>query len=245
MTDFFGNYFGVAIEKSEDMVLMGKCIFVTGTGTDVGKTYVTALIVKKLREMGIAAGYYKFAASGEEIENIPADAWHVKKIAGLPDKKFVSYSYKESVSPHLAAKLENRPIEISVLEKDFNIAKNNFDFLVVEGSGGIICPLRWDNERIILSDVVKKFNLPTIIVADSGLGTINATVLTVEHLRAKNIPIKGVILNRFNEKSLLDVDNEKMIGELTGLPIIAKVPVNASEIELEIVDFNFLAESPE
>ena len=212
--------------------MMGKCIFVTGTGTDIGKTYVTALLIKKLRGMGISAGYYKFAASGEEIDNIPADAWHVKKIADLPDEKFISYSYKEAVSPHLVAKLENRPIEFSVLEHDFKVARNNFDFLVVEGSGGIICPLRWDDEKIILSDLVKHFDLPTIIVADSGLGTINATVLTVEYLRAKNIPIKGIILNRFDENRLIDVDNEKMIIELTNLPIIAKVPLNASEIEL-------------
>ena len=228
-----GGNFGVASQKSGDMVLMGKCIFVTGTGTDIGKTYVTALLIKKLRGAGISAGYYKFAASGEEIDNIPGDAWHVKKIADLPDEKFVSYSYKESVSPHLAAKLEKRPIEISVLEQDFNAARNKFDFLVVEGSGGIICPLRWDEEKIILVDVVKKFNLPTIIVADSGLGTINATVLTAEYLRAKNIPIEGVILNRFDEKSLLDLDNEKMIVALTGLPIIAKVPENASMIEIK------------
>ena len=212
---------------------MGKCIFITGTGTDIGKTYVTALIVKKFRETGISAGYYKFAASGEEIDNIPADAWHVKKVADLPDEKFVSYSYKEAVSPHLAAKLEKRPIKFSVLERDFNTARNKFDFLVVEGSGGIICPLRWDDEKIILVGVVKKFNLPTIIVADSGLGTINATVLTAEYLRAKNIPVKGIILNRFDENRLIDVDNEKMINALTDLPIIAKVPVNASTIEFE------------
>lgn len=215
---------------------MEKCIFVTGTGTDVGKTYVTALIIKKLRETGISAGYYKFAASGEEIDNIPADAWHVKKIANLPDEKFVSYSYKEAVSPHLAAKLQNRPIEFSVLERDFNKAKNAFDFLVIEGSGGIICPLRWDDEKIILADVVKKFNLPVIIVADSGLGAINATVLTAAYLRAKNIPIKGIILNKFNEKCLVNVDNEKMIAELTDLPIIAKVPADASEIEIDLKD---------
>ena len=211
---------------------MSKCIFVTGTGTDVGKTFVTALLIKNFRARGISAGYYKFAASGEEIDNLPADAWHVKKIANLPDEKFVSYSYKESVSPHLAAKIENHPIEISVLERDFITAQKNFEVLVVEGSGGILCPLRWDDKKILLSDVVKKFNLPTIIVADSGLGTINATVLTAKFLQAENIPVRGVILNRFREKSLLALDNEKMISELTGLLIIARVPVNASEIEL-------------
>ncbi|MBQ4403354.1 MAG: dethiobiotin synthase [Selenomonadaceae bacterium] len=209
---------------------MSNCIFVTGTGTDVGKTFVTALIVKKLRGMGINASYYKFAASGEEIDKLPADAWHVKIAANLPDEKFVSYSYKESVSPHLAAQLENRPIEIPMLERDFKAAQKKFEFLVVEGSGGIICPLRWDNQRIFLADLVKKFGLPVIIVADSGLGAINATVLTVEYLRAKNIPTRGVVLNRFRTESLIDVDNEKMIAALTGLPIIAKVPVNATEI---------------
>ena len=190
--------------------MKSKCIFVTGTGTDVGKTYVSALLVKKLRESGIAASYFKFAASGEEIDDIPADAWHVKKISDLPDKKFVSYSYKESVSPHLAAKLEKRPIEFSVLERD------------VEGSGGIICPLRWDDEKILLVDVVQRFNLSVIIVATSGLGAINSAVLTAEYLRGKNIQARGFVLNRFDEKSLIDVDNEKMIGEFTGLPIIAQ-----------------------
>ena len=207
-----------------------NCIFITGTGTDVGKTYVTALIVKKLRGAGINAGYYKFAASGEVIDNMPVDAWHVKTVANLPAGKFVSYAYKEAVSPHLAAQLENRPIELSVLERDFETARNKFEFLVIEGSGGIICPLRRDNPRIILVDLVKRFGLPVIIVADSGLGAINATVLTTEYLRAKNIPTRGVVLNRFDAESIIDVDNAKMIAELTDLPIIAKVPVNATEI---------------
>ena len=84
--------------------------------------------------------------------------------------------------------------------------------------------------------LAEKFNLPVIIVADSGLGAINATVLTAAYLRAKNIPIKGIILNRFNEKCLVNVDNEKMIAELTDLPIIAKVPADASEIEIDLKD---------
>ena len=213
---------------------MDKSIFITGTGTDVGKTYVTALIVKKLRDAGINAGYYKFAASGEIIDNVPSDAWHVKKVANLPDENFVSYAFKEPVSPHLAAQLNNRPIELSMLERDFNTARDNFDFLVVEGSGGIICPLRWDDKKIFLDDLIKRFELPVIIVADSGLGAINATVLTAEYLRAKNIPVKGIILNRFRAESLIDVDNEKMIAALTSLPIIAKVLVDAQDIKEDL-----------
>ena len=168
------------------------------------------------------------------IDNIPADAWHVKKVANLPNANFVSYAFKEPVSPHLAAQLNNRPIELSMLERDFNTARDNFDFLVVEGSGGIICPLRWDDKKIFLDDLIKRFELPVIIVADSGLGAINATVLTAEYLRAKNIPVKGIILNRFRAESLIDVDNEKMIAALTSLPIIAKVLVDAQDIKEDL-----------
>ncbi len=194
-----------------------KNLFVTGTGTDVGKTYVTDLIISKLRGAGFSAGYYKAAASG--IEKIPAG-------------KNVSYAYKDAVSPHLAAKLANRPIEFSIIERDFAEMSARFEFLTVEGSGGIICPLRWDSEHLLLEDLIQRLNLPVIIVALAGLGTINSTVLTVEHLRAKNIPVKGIILNRFHAASLMENDNAAMIGEMTGVPIIATVAENATQIEI-------------
>ena len=91
---------------------MAKGIFVTGTGTDVGKTYVTALIVKKLADAGIHAGYYKAALSGaESIEE--SDAGYVKKIAGITqeDSSLLSYLYQNAVSPHLAARIEGNPVD--------------------------------------------------------------------------------------------------------------------------------------
>ena len=213
-----GGDFGGTLQEGGAVVLSDKSIFVTGTGTDIGKTYVSDLIIKKLRDAGYTAGYYKAAASG--VENVPAD-------------KFVSYVYKDAVSPHLAAKIAKRPIDFSVIERDFYLTRNKFDFLVVEGSGGIICPLRWDNQHLILDDVVKRLNLPVIIVADSGLGTINATALTVEHLINKKIPVKGLILNRFQSGNLLHIDNEKMLIEMLNLPIIAKVPENATALDID------------
>ena len=88
---------------------MGKALFITGTGTDIGKTYVTGLIVKKLRDAGLNGGYYKAALSGaDEDENgnlLPGDALFVKEMAGIDEQteNLVSYIYKEAVSPHLAA----------------------------------------------------------------------------------------------------------------------------------------------
>ena len=218
------------------MKKMGKSIFVTGTGTDSGKTFVTALIVKKFIDAGFSAGYYKAAASGEEIEEIAADAFNVKKISGLncDMKNFVSYSFKNSVSPHLAAKIENRPINFSVIEKDFMNAKNKFEFLTVEGSGGIICPLRFDEKILMLDDVIKNLNLSVLVVVDSKLGAINSAVLTVEHLRTKKISVKGLIFNRFDEKILMHVDNKKVIEKITNLPTIATVEKNSAELKVDI-----------
>ena len=215
---------------------MSKKIFVTGTGTDVGKTFVTALMVKKLRDNGISAGYYKAAASGDEIENMPADAFYVKKIADLncDSKKFVSYSYTEAVSPHLAAKISNRPIELSVIKSDFAAAEKSFDFLTVEGSGGIVCPLRFDDEILMLDDVIKALSLSVVVVIDSKLGEINSAVLTIEHLISKKIPVKGLIFNRFDADNLLHADNKAVIERLTNLPVIATVKRNAAEIDISV-----------
>ncbi len=218
---------------------MGKCIFITGTGTDIGKTYVTGLLVKKLRDSGRKAGYYKAALSGAEPDAAgrlqPGDALHVKVTAGIDEKveNLVSYVYREAVSPHLAAKLNHEPIDFVKVERDFQRARAAYDFLTMEGSGGIICPLRWDEqEHMILDDLVQKLGLSVLIIADAGLGTINSAVLTIEHLRARKIPIQGVILNNFHPGDLMEEDNRKMIEELTGVRVIAVVKPGDTELEL-------------
>ena len=108
---------------------MAKGIFVTGTGTDVGKTYVTALIVKKLADAGIHAGYYKAALSGaESIEE--SDAGYVKKIAGITqeDSSLLSYLYQNAVSPHLAARIEGNPVDPETVKADFDRVKREYDY---------------------------------------------------------------------------------------------------------------------
>lgn len=145
---------------------MAKGIFVTGTGTDVGKTYVTALIVKKLADAGIHAGYYKAALSGaESIEE--SDAGYVKKIAGITqeDSSLLSYLYQNAVSPHLAARIEGNPVDPETVKADFDRVKREYDYVTVEGSGGIVCPIRWDEEHeILLEDIVKMLHLNTLVI---------------------------------------------------------------------------------
>lgn len=219
---------------------MAKGIFITGTGTDVGKTYVTALIVKKLKEAGVKSAYYKAAVSGNirgEHGLIPGDAAHVKEISGIaqPLEEMVPYIYEQAVSPHLAARQEGNPIELSIVIQGYGDLAEKYEYITMEGSGGILCPLRYDDkEEIWLEDVVEALHLPCIVIADAGLGTINGTILTIEYLKKKNIEVKGVILNHFHAGAVMEEDNRSMIEKRGGIPVIACVPDKAETIEISI-----------
>ena len=216
---------------------MGKALFVTGTGTDIGKTYVTGLIVKCLRDAGLSAGYYKAALSGAEVAAdgtlLPGDALHVARVAGLDAADVtVSYVYRDAVSPHLAAQIEHRPMDFAKVAQDYRRAKERTDYLTVEGSGGIICPLRWDDdEHVVLDDLAVRLGLAALVVADAGLGTINAAVLTAEHLHARGIPLRGFIFNNWHG-GLMQEDNVRMVEEITGTRVLARVPHGAAELPM-------------
>lgn len=221
---------------------MAKGLFITGTGTDVGKTYVTGLLLKKLRKAGLNAGYYKAAASGNERRPdgslVVGDAAEICRLSGLTDapESLVSYVYETAVSPHLAAKLEGNPAVITKIMKDYAALSAKFDFIAAEGSGGIVCPIRWDeDERLLLEDVIHALGLPAVIVADAGLGTINHVVLTVEYARAHAIPIRGILLNRYRDSEMTR-DNRRMIEALTGVKVVGVVRPDADEIEADLED---------
>ena len=215
---------------------MTKGIFITATGTDVGKTYISALIVKKLREIGLNCGYYKPALSGAEIFNgeiIPGDCDYVFKQAriSLNPSDYVSYIYKEPVSPHLAAELENKPIKLEKIKKDFEHIKQKFDYIVVEGAGGIACPFNLWQEKLMLTDVIKALGLDIIIVSCATLGTINSTLLTVEYAKQHCITVKGIILNSYDKNDFMHIDNKKQIEALTGIKVVSTVTHNSKTVE--------------
>ena len=215
-----------------------KGYFVTATGTDVGKTFITGLLVKKWRDSGIDAGYYKAALSGAELRDgkwIAGDADYVKRIANLPDtqEQLVSYVYKEAVSPHLAAQKEGNPVELSKVQADFNAACSRHEFIFAEGSGGIICPIRYDDQKIFLEDIIK--TLPLLIVTTAALGSINACVLTIEYARSRGLDIRGIIVNRYGCSGNFEMedDNIRMMQDLTGLEILAKVKEGDSDLGVD------------
>ncbi len=219
---------------------MSRNLFITGTGTDIGKTYVAGLIVKKLAEAGKNPGYYKAAMSGNERRAdgtlIPGDALFVRQTSGIaqPLEEMCPYVYAHAYSPHLASRIEGNPVVMDVVKQGFSTVCGKYDFVTVEGSGGILCPICFDEAKIQLEDVVKELGLASIIVADAGLGTINSVVLTVEYMQAKNLPVKGMMFNHFHPGSVMEEDNISMCEYMTGLSTLAKVKDGDTELDIDV-----------
>lgn len=219
---------------------MSKALFVTGTGTDTGKTYITCLIVKKLQEAQKNPAYYKAAMSGNDRRPngtlIPGDALAVQTMSGI-DQSLTSmcpYVYEHAYSPHLASRLEGNPVVMDIVTHGFADVAADYDYVTVEGSGGILCPICFDEARIQLEDVVKELHLSSILIADAGLGTINSVVLTAEYMKTHGLPLKGIIFNHYHPGDVMEDDNIFMCEHMTGLPTLAKVQDGDTELDMNI-----------
>ena len=219
---------------------MSKNIFVTGTGTEIGKTYVAGLLVKKLHEAGEKSAYYKAAMSGNDKDAdgnlIPGDAKFVKELAGIDQdlNEMCPYIYEKAYSPHLAAQIEGNPVNLDYVVEKLRDLEKKYDYITLEGSGGILCPLRFDDEEIYLEDFVKKAKLSSIIVADAGLGTINNLVLTAFYMKEKGMKVKGIIFNNFIPGDVLQEDNIKMCQHMSGLKVLACVKKGDKDLDIDV-----------
>ncbi len=218
---------------------MSKSLFVTGTGTDIGKTYITGLILKKLNAITNSAAYYKAAMSGNERdasgELVPGDAVYVKNISGIdqPLEDMCPYVYENAYSPHLASRIEGNHVRMDVVKKGYEKLCGRYGYITAEGSGGIMCPICFDESLIMLEDVINELGMGCVIVADAGLGTINSVVLTAKYMMMKKIEIRGIIFNKWNPDDIMHMDNLKMCEFMTGVKVIACVEENSVDIDID------------
>lgn len=197
---------------------MTQSFFIAGTDTDVGKTLISAILT-----LASNAYYWKPIQSGTtrllsssknvEIDDGIQDRDAVKKITGLPEHHFLktNYALKASLSPDQAAALEN--ITINMDECEMPMTSHH---IIVEGAGGVYVPL---NQEKCLLDLMKKLNLPIIVVSRGTLGTINHTLLTIDVLRQRGLTIQGVI---FSGK--LNLDSQKAIESWGKIRTLFHVP---------------------
>ncbi|MCA1766524.1 MAG: dethiobiotin synthase [Desulfobulbaceae bacterium] len=210
-----------------------KTLFITATDTGVGKTMVSGLLLGFLRDKGIDAGYQKWASTGAR-ENCP-DLTTCLKISGLKPEpglldRQAPYRFAFPASPHLAAELEKRKIEPARIIAAYREMTKRHEVLVVEGVGGLLVPL---NRDLLLVDLVARLRLPVIVVARSGLGAINHTLLTIEALKAREIGIAGAIFtDSADEDEVIVRDNMRFIAETGGIEVLGRLPYCPEKKEL-------------
>lgn len=206
-------------------------IFVTGTDTEVGKTYVSALIARQLKQQGVRVGVYKPAASGC-LENddgtlFSEDADTLWNAAGKPAtvNHVCPQMFRAPLAPHISAKAEGKEINRELLAEGIEYWQQNSDFIIVEGAGGLMSPISNDD---FVADLAYEFGFPLIVVVANKLGCINHTLQTLITAASyeDGIPIAGIIVNNVNPLGTNDqslVSNPAEIERVCIPPILATV----------------------
>ncbi|RJS61534.1 dethiobiotin synthase [Bacillus sp. PK3_68] len=201
-------------------------IFIAGTDTDAGKTIATLLLAHGLIERKVTARPYKPIQSGAEWKDGEWKAPDTEMYHLLPEtrgERLYTYLFKKASSPHLAAEEEAAIIDEQVIIEEIRRRASKSTLLLVEGAGGLYVPLNRKGRCMV--DVMEETGLPVVIAARAGLGTINHTILTIEAIQKRGLPITGVVFSSTvpGEKSI-ERDNFRVIHELSGLPIIGHIP---------------------
>lgn len=193
----------------------------TGTGTEVGKTVVAAAIARTVATSGRRVGVFKPAVSGlgDDYEYLPSDHALLRHAAGSTqtDDEIAPYRYEPAVSPHLGAELAGEPIEPARILEAARHAREGSDFLVCEGVGGLLVPLTHD---YLVRDLAAELELPLVIAASPGLGTINHILLTLEAARSAGLEVASVVLTPWPAKpSAVERSNRETISRIGGVPV--------------------------
>ncbi len=198
-------------------------LFVTGTDTGVGKTEVAVAILRAQRARGVDVAAMKPAQSGVE-PGVPGDADRLAAAAGAgdPPELVCPYSFAAPLAPAVAARLEGRPISFEHVLACAGALSRRHAALLVEGAGGILVPL---TEAHSFADLARALGLPVLVVARAGLGTVNHVALTCEALRARDLAVRGVILNRAAPGAdPSEPHNATEIERVAGARVLASLP---------------------
>ena len=203
-------------------------IFVTGTDTGIGKTIVTGLLAKFLDSQGYKVVTQKWVETGT-IGFSKDVSFHLKLLGKrkqdlsnyLDDMS--PYTFKFPSSPHLGSSLEKKKISIEKIKRNYKTLAKAFDFVVVEGVGGVLVPL---NKKKLVVDLAKELNLAALVVVGNKLGAINHTLLTLEALKARKIKTIGVVFNNLENKTnnIILKDNPKIIEAISGVKSLGSLP---------------------
>ncbi|MCM8775202.1 MAG: dethiobiotin synthase [Candidatus Omnitrophica bacterium] len=219
-------------------------VFITGTDTAVGKTVVAAGLALVLKERGIKVGVMKPVATdchGAEKRLVSYDAAFLMEAAENEFPPLICPSrFRSALAPHVASILERKDVDLERISRAYCELQKHYDFIIVEGIGGLLVPIAKD---YFVSNLIREFHLPVVIVARSGLGSINHTLLTVDAAIIRGFDIRGIIFNRIPNVnySLAEITNPKVIHDLSGVSVLGSIP-DIDDLDVESCRFGKLKE---
>lgn len=190
---------------------MNQSIFITGTHTDIGKTFVSAMLLSAAVFHQLEVKYFKPVQTGHD-----SDCVEVKSLTDCNDAHIIQpvYSFSLPATPYLAARAEDKQISHQEILKRFQEVSQTA--CIVEGAGGLLVPLC---EKTLIRDLIQTLNIPILIVASTALGTMNHTLLTVEAALNVGITVKGIVLSGDPYPDLVEV-----LHRFSPIPVLAEVP---------------------
>ncbi|MEO8091260.1 MAG: dethiobiotin synthase [bacterium] len=201
-------------------------VFVTGTGTEVGKTVVAATVARTLASAGERVGVFKPAVTGLDTQGAVAPDHELLRFAACSeqsDDEIAPYRYGPAVAPHLGAELASETIDPARLRQVAQEAADGADVVVCEGVGGFLVPL---TASYLVRDLARDLDLPVVIAAGPGLGTINHTLLTIESVRSAGLEIAAVVLTPWPHcPTEVERSNREVIARLGGVAVEVLPPL--------------------
>ncbi len=206
-------------------------LFITGTDTDAGKTFITALLTRSLRKAGFDTVAMKPISCGE-----PEDSRRLREAADneLSMKEVTPVAYVAPLAPIEAARLEERTFDPSEVLPTFDRLHRTHRSLLVEGVGGWLVPLTQDYST---ADLANAMGFPILLVVRNRLGALNHTLLTLESIAAHGLACEGIVLNNHPDDvgDPAAAGNRRLLPELTNVPVLFEISTGQSELELVVV----------
>src|SRR5208283_4451720 len=227
-----------------------KGVFITGTDTGVGKTIAAAVLIRALIKKGIKVAAMKPIETGclnRDGSLIPPDGMFLKSVAQMDTTiDLVSpIRFEQPLAPMVASELEGKAVELRKIIDSYRILSGQYSFMVVEGAGGLLVPIvkmkkkgdRADQRAYFMVDLMRELRLPVIIVTRPTLGTINQTLLTVNHALLTGLEVVGVLINNAQApgNSLAEKTNPLVLEELCPVPILGILP-HINDVTLNTID---------
>lgn len=221
-----------------------KGFFVTGTGTEVGKTVVSAAVIGALRSMGLRVCAMKPVESG--CDGTPPDGTFLREASGVdePIDMITPFMFKAPLAPLSAARLEGREVDTDLILSMARELASRYEAIVVEGAGGFLVPVAEDG--YLVRDMARELGMPVIVAASPYLGTVNHTLLTLEAIEGAGLRPAGVVLNHISPSpgdmggdmvgDMAGQSSRELIEEHTDMPLLGQLPYMEGAPLKEILD---------